>query len=87
MGLKPKQSLLGHPIQVVFIGSCTNGRISDLRQAAQVLKGRKVAKGVRVLVVPGSHQVRKQAEAEGLDKIFIEPARSGGCQVVLCASL
>ena len=86
MGLKPKQPLLGHPIQVVFIGSCTNGRISDLRQAAQVLKGRKVAKGVRVLVVPGSHQVRKQAEAEGLDKIFIEAGaewRLPGCSMCI----
>jgi 3-isopropylmalate/(R)-2-methylmalate dehydratase large subunit len=69
MGLRPGQKLLGHAIDVVFIGSCTNSRITDLRQAAGLVKGRRVAEGVRVLVVPGSQQVKKQAEAEGLDRV------------------
>jgi 3-isopropylmalate/(R)-2-methylmalate dehydratase large subunit len=76
MGLTPGQPLLGHPVDVVFIGSCTNGRITDLRQAASVLRGRKVAPGVRALVVPGSYQVKAQAEAERLDVIF----REAGCE-------
>jgi 3-isopropylmalate/(R)-2-methylmalate dehydratase large subunit len=76
MGLQPGQPLLGLPIDVVFIGSCTNGRLSDLRLAASVLKERKVAPKTRVLVVPGSRAVKKQAEAEGLDKIF----RDAGCE-------
>ena len=66
MGLQPGEKLVGHKIDVVFIGSCTNGRISDLRQAASLLKDRKVADGLRVLVVPGSQDVKRQAEAEGL---------------------
>jgi len=70
MNLSPGQPLRGRPIDVVFIGSCTNSRISDLRLAASVFKGRKVATGVRALVVPGSQAVKKQAEAEGLDVIF-----------------
>ena len=76
MGLQPGQLLLGQPINVVFIGSCTNGRLSDLRLAASVLKDRKVAPKTRVLVVPGSQAVKRQAEAEGLDKIF----RAAGCE-------
>ena len=68
MGLRAGESLLGRAIDVVFIGSCTNGRLSDLRDAAAVLRGRKVANGVRVLVVPGSQAVKKQAEAEGLNE-------------------
>ena len=76
MSLTPGQALLGKPIDVVFIGSCTNGRITDLRQAAQVLRGRKVAPGVRVLVVPGSHRVKAQAEAEHLDAVF----KDAGCE-------
>ncbi|MEY2669650.1 MAG: hypothetical protein RJA59_2288, partial [Pseudomonadota bacterium] len=68
MGFQPGQPIAGQPVQVVFIGSCTNGRISDLRAAASVLKGRKVAPGMRVLVVPGSGLVKAQAEAEGLDR-------------------
>jgi 3-isopropylmalate/(R)-2-methylmalate dehydratase large subunit len=86
MGLKPGQRLLGHPVDVVFIGSCTNSRISDLRQAASILKGRRVAAGVRVLVVPGSQQVKKQAEAEGLDRIFREAGadwREAGCSMCI----
>src|SRR5437870_4310975 len=72
MALEAGQPLAGHPIDVVFIGSCTNSRISDLRSAARVLRGRKVKSGVRVLVVPGSYQIKQQAEAEGLDKVFKE---------------
>ena len=76
MGLKPGAPLLGHPIDIVFIGSCTNARISDLRLAAEVLRGKRVAPKVKALVVPGSQQVKRQAEAEGLDKIF----RDAGCE-------
>jgi len=70
MDLVPGESMLGHPIDVVFIGSCTNSRLSDLRQAAEIFKNRRVAKGVRTLVVPGSENIRRQAEAEGLDLVF-----------------
>ncbi len=76
MGLEAGKPLLGHPIDVVFIGSCTNSRISDLRAAAGVLKGRKVSPKVRVMVVPGSQEVKHQAEAEGLPEIF----RAAGCE-------
>ena len=64
MGLEPGRRLIGHPIDVVFIGSCTNSRISDLRMAAKIMKGRKVSGDTRVLVVPGSTRVKAQAEAE-----------------------
>ena len=70
MGLKPGTPITAIPIDCVFIGSCTNGRIEDLRAAAAVIRGRHIAKGVRGLVVPGSGRVKRQAEAEGLDKIF-----------------
>lgn len=70
MALEAGKPLLGRPIDVVFLGSCTNGRLSDLRQAARILKGRKVHPRVRMLVVPGSMQVKREAEAEGLDEIF-----------------
>jgi 3-isopropylmalate/(R)-2-methylmalate dehydratase large subunit len=86
MGLQPGRPLLGHPVDVVFIGSCTNSRISDLRMAAKVMKGRKVAAGVRTLVVPGSVPIKKQAEAEGLDKIFREAGaewREAGCSMCI----
>ena len=86
MGFQPGQQLLGHPIDVVFIGSCTNARITDLRMAAQIFKGRKVAPGVRVLVVPGSQQVKRQAEAEGLDRIFKDAGaewREPGCSMCI----
>jgi len=86
MGLLPGQRLEGLPVDVVFIGSCTNGRISDLRAAAAVLKGRKAASRVRVLVVPGSGLVKAQAEAEGLDRIFREAGcewREPGCSMCL----
>jgi 3-isopropylmalate/(R)-2-methylmalate dehydratase large subunit len=86
MGLRPGQPIAGQPVQVVFIGSCTNGRISDLRAAATVLRGRKVAPGMRVLVVPGSQMVKKQAEAEGLDRVFVEAGaewRNPGCSMCI----
>ncbi|MBN8657944.1 MAG: 3-isopropylmalate dehydratase large subunit [Anaerolineae bacterium] len=86
MGLQPGQSLLGQKVDVVFIGSCTNSRISDLRLAAAVIKGKKVANGVRVMVVPGSQDVKKQAEQEGLDKIFKEAGaewREAGCSMCI----
>jgi 3-isopropylmalate/(R)-2-methylmalate dehydratase large subunit len=76
MGLEGGKSLVGHPVDVVFIGSCTNSRISDLRAAAGVLKGRKVNPRTRVLVVPGSQEVKRQAIAEGLPEIF----RAAGCE-------
>jgi 3-isopropylmalate/(R)-2-methylmalate dehydratase large subunit len=86
MDLEPGKLLQGHKIDVVFVGSCTNSRISDLRAAASVMKGRKVNPKVRMLVVPGSMQVKKQAEAEGLDKIFREAGadfREAGCSMCL----
>jgi 3-isopropylmalate/(R)-2-methylmalate dehydratase large subunit len=86
MDLKPGVPLQGQPINVVFVGSCTNSRISDLRAAASVLKGRKVNPKVRMMVVPGSMQVKRQAEAEGLDKIFREAGadwREAGCSMCL----
>ncbi len=86
MDLTPGQPLLGRPVNVVFIGSCTNGRISDLRLAASVLRGRRVAPNVRVLVVPGSQDVKAQAEAEGLDKIFRSAGaewREAGCSMCI----
>jgi 3-isopropylmalate/(R)-2-methylmalate dehydratase large subunit len=75
MGLEAGKPLAGHPVDVVFIGSCTNSRISDLRSAAAILKGRKVNPNVRVMVVPGSMEVKRQAIAEGLPEIF----RAAGC--------
>jgi len=86
MGLQPGQSLLGHKVDVVFIGSCTNARISDLRLAASLLQGRKVAGGTRVMVVPGSQAVKKQAELEGLDRVFKEAGaewREAGCSLCI----
>jgi 3-isopropylmalate/(R)-2-methylmalate dehydratase large subunit len=86
MGLEAKKPLLGHPVDVVFIGSCTNSRLSDLRAAASIMKGRKVADGVRVLVVPGSQRVKKAAEAEGLDRLFTEAGaewREAGCSMCI----
>jgi 3-isopropylmalate/(R)-2-methylmalate dehydratase large subunit len=86
MGLEPGKPLLGRRIDVVFIGSCTNSRLSDLREAARVLRGRRVAAGVRALVVPGSQQVKAQAEAEGLDRVFRAAGaewREPGCSMCL----
>ncbi len=86
MDLQPGKPLLGHPVQVVFIGSCTNGRMRDLRDAARVLKGRKVHPRVRALIVPGSQALKRQAEAEGLDRIFPRLEPSGASRVAPCAS-
>jgi len=86
MGLEAKQPLLGHKVDVVFIGSCTNSRLSDLRAAAGVMKGRKVAAGVRALVVPGSQQIKAAAEAEGLDQVFRDAGaewREAGCSMCI----
>src|SRR5690606_27379147 len=70
MGVEAGKPMLGKPVDVVFVGSCTNSRLSDLREVAGVLKGRKVAAGVRMLVVPGSQEVKQAAEAEGLHRVF-----------------
>jgi len=86
MGLKPGTKLTDIPINTVFIGSCTNGRIEDLRAVAQIVKGKKVADGVRALIVPGSGLVRAQAEEEGLGEIFTEAGfewRLAGCSMCL----
>ncbi|APG61667.1 3-isopropylmalate dehydratase [Sphingorhabdus lutea] len=88
MGLKSGQSILGLPINVAFIGSCTNARITDLRRAAAIISGKKIAGGVCALVVPGSTQVKKIAEAEGLDKIFTDAGfewRESGCSLCFYA--
>ncbi len=84
MGLTAGETLLGRAVQVVFIGSCTNARLPDLRAAAGVLRGRKVARGLRALVVPGSQQVKREAEAEGLDRVFLDAGaewRESGCSM------
>jgi 3-isopropylmalate/(R)-2-methylmalate dehydratase large subunit len=86
MALQPGDQLLGKKVDVVFIGSCTNARISDLRLAASVLDGRRVAPGVRMLVVPGSQEVKREAEAEGLDTIFRDAGaewREAGCSMCI----
>jgi 3-isopropylmalate/(R)-2-methylmalate dehydratase large subunit len=86
MGLEPGKPLLGRKVDVVFIGSCTNSRLSDLRDAARVFRGRRVAPGVRTLVVPGSQEVKKAAEAEGLDRVFLAAGaewREAGCSMCL----
>jgi 3-isopropylmalate/(R)-2-methylmalate dehydratase large subunit len=86
MDLRAGDSIIGRPVNTVFIGSCTNGRISDLRLAANVLKGQTIAKGVRVMVVPGSADVKRQAEREGLDKIFRDAGadwREAGCSMCI----
>ena len=86
MGFKEGNPVEGEKIDVVFIGSCTNGRLSDFRAAAEILKNRKIADHVRALVVPGSKKVKEQAEQEGLDKIFVEAGcewREPGCSMCL----
>lgn len=86
MGLEAGQKIAGTPVDVVFIGSCTNSRIEDLRAAAQVAAGRKVADGVRAMIVPGSGLVKRQAEEEGLDQIFLDAGfewREAGCSMCL----
>jgi 3-isopropylmalate/(R)-2-methylmalate dehydratase large subunit len=86
MDLTPGTPLEGLPVDRVFLGSCTNGRIADLREAASVVRGRRVAKHVRAMVVPGSQRVKAAAEAEGLDRIFNEAGfewRNPGCSMCL----
>jgi len=86
MGLKPGMKITDIPVDVVFIGSCTNSRIEDLRAASKIFKGKKVSSKVTAMIVPGSQQVKKQAEAEGLDRIFIEAGaqwRESGCSMCL----
>jgi 3-isopropylmalate/(R)-2-methylmalate dehydratase large subunit len=86
MGFHGGEDMLGKPVNVVFIGSCTNGRLEDLQAAAQILKGRKVAKGVHLLIVPGSQQIKLQAEAAGLAEIFKAAGadwRESGCSMCL----
>jgi 3-isopropylmalate/(R)-2-methylmalate dehydratase large subunit len=86
MGLQEGQKMEGQPVDIVFIGSCTNSRIEDLREAAQIVRGRKVSSNVQALVVPGSKAVKTQAEAEGLDRIFSEAGfewRGAGCSMCL----
>jgi 3-isopropylmalate/(R)-2-methylmalate dehydratase large subunit len=86
MGFTAGSPIRDQPVNVVFIGSCTNGRLSDLRAAAQLLRGQKVARGDQLLVVPGSQQVKRAAEAEGLDRIFIDAGgdwRESGCSMCI----
>lgn len=86
MGFHGGEGMLGKPVNVVFIGSCTNGRLEDLQAAAQILKGRKVAPGVHLLIVPGSQQIKQQAEAAGLAEIFKAAGadwRESGCSMCL----
>jgi 3-isopropylmalate/(R)-2-methylmalate dehydratase large subunit len=86
MQFSPGEPMVGKKVDVVFIGSCTNGRLSDLRAAARILRGRKAAPGVRLMVVPGSERVRRDAEAEGLDRIFREAGaewRYSGCSMCI----
>ncbi len=86
MGLEPGRPLLGHPVDIVFIGSCTNSRIADLREAARVFRGRKVHPSLQALIVPGSQAVKQQAESEGLDRVFVESGaewREPGCSMCI----
>jgi 3-isopropylmalate/(R)-2-methylmalate dehydratase large subunit len=86
MELRPGEPIAGRRVDVVFLGSCTNGRLSDLRAAAAVLRGRRIAPGLRALVVPGSRQVKQQAEAEGLDRVFTAAGaewRDPGCSMCI----
>jgi 3-isopropylmalate/(R)-2-methylmalate dehydratase large subunit len=86
MGLNAGEPLVGHPVDIVFIGSCTNSRISDLREAARLMRGRKVASNLRVMVVPGSQQVKRAAEQEGLDDVFRAAGaewREAGCSMCI----
>ena len=89
MGLKAGAPIMGTPVDWVFIGSCTNSRMSDLRAAAAIARGRKVAPGVRAWVVPGSETVKREAVAEGLDKLFVDAGfewREPGCSMCLAAN-
>jgi 3-isopropylmalate/(R)-2-methylmalate dehydratase large subunit len=88
MGLDCGQAVAGLPIDVAFIGSCTNARISDLRRAAKIVEGKKVATGVLALIVPGSSSVKRIAEREGLDRIFKQAGfewRESGCSLCFYA--
>ena len=88
IGLRPGQTIAGTPIDVAFIGSCTNARLSDLRAAAEVVNGRKVAQGVKALVVPGAAHVKAAAEAAGLHKIFLAAGfewRESACSMCVAA--
>ncbi|WP_028217012.1 3-isopropylmalate dehydratase large subunit [Paraburkholderia oxyphila] len=89
MGLEPGKPLLGTAVDWVFIGSCTNSRLSDLRDAAQIVRGRRVAAGVKAWVVPGSENVKREAQAEGLDRVFLEAGfewREPGCSMCVAAN-
>jgi 3-isopropylmalate/(R)-2-methylmalate dehydratase large subunit len=89
MGLEPGKPLLGTAVDWVFIGSCTNSRLSDLRDAAQIVRGRRVASGVKAWVVPGSENVKREAQAEGLDRVFLEAGfewREPGCSMCVAAN-
>ena len=86
MGFAAGEPIRDKAVDVVFVGSCTNARLSDLRLAARVIGGHKVASGVRMLVVPGSQQVKRAAEAEGLDRVFLEAGaewRESGCSMCI----
>jgi 3-isopropylmalate/(R)-2-methylmalate dehydratase large subunit len=86
MQIEAGKPLLGKPVDVVFIGSCTNGRLSDLEAAASILKGRKVASDVRLLVVPGSQKVKLEAEAKGIDQVVRDAGgewREPGCSMCI----
>jgi 3-isopropylmalate/(R)-2-methylmalate dehydratase large subunit len=86
MGFHAGEPMRDQPVNVIFVGSCTNARLSDLRSAAGVLRGRHIARGVQMLVVPGSQQVKKAAEAEGLHEVFLAAGaewRESGCSMCL----
>ena len=86
MRVESGKPMTGKSVDVVFVGSCTNGRISDIEEAARILEGRQVADGVRMLVVPGSQQVKKAAEAKGLDRIILAAGaewREAGCSMCI----
>ena len=86
MGFHAGEAMLGKPVDVVFIGSCTNGRLADLKAAARILKGRKVAPGVRLLIVPGSQEIKREAEAAGYADVFKAAGadwRESGCSMCL----
>jgi 3-isopropylmalate/(R)-2-methylmalate dehydratase large subunit len=86
MGLEAGAPIRDQPVNVVFIGSCTNGRLSDLQAAASILRGHRIARGVRMLVVPGSQPIKRAAEAEGLDRIFLDAGaewRESGCSMCI----
>src|SRR3546814_17128517 len=88
MGLRPGMRMTGLPVDAAFIGSCTNSRLSDLRRAAALLRGRKVAPGVKAICVPGSTDVRARAEAEGIDRVFLDAGfewREAGCSMFFYA--